>query len=286
MKRLAGALALGCCLLSARLALAQEPPGGFAEVEGGKVYYEACGSGREAVVLIHDGVLHSAGFDNVWPLLCKRYRVVRFDRRGFGRSPEAKQDSSAVEDLDAVLKAAGVTHATVVGGSEGGGVAVQFAARRPQTVDRLVLVGASIGGLAVSEHFEKRTEALVAALRKGGVFEAANDPYAVAPGHDEARRQALAILAANPQNITHRERRKPAPVTRSLLDQVICPTLILVGERDIADVQAWAGALEALIPDAKRVVMSDAGHLIYLEQPQAFVEQVEGFIGRTKPVRP
>jgi pimeloyl-ACP methyl ester carboxylesterase len=279
MNRLAGALALGCCLLSATLASAADPaPGGMIPVEGGQVYSETCGSGSRALLLIHDGVLHSAGYDAVWPALCKRYHVIRFDRRGYGRSLEAKAPYSSVEDAVAVMRAAGVEHATVIGASEGSAVAVQLAGRFPTFVDRLVLVGPTLGGLAVSDHFLKRNQALIGALRRGGPAEAVKDRYIAAPDHQQARDVAAAILAANPQNITHPDPRKPGPASRTYLSGIKVPTLILVGEYDIPDVQAHAGAAEAIMPDAKRVVMPDAGHMIYLERPDAFVEEVSRFL--------
>ena len=141
-----------------------------------------------------------------------------------------------------------------------------------------MLVGAEFG-LPPSEHFIKLNKARIAALRRDGVAAAyAADPYVMAPDHAEARRQAAALLVANPQNITHRDLHKPGPPLAPRLGQLKAPTLILVGEDDAPDVQASAGALEALIPDAKRVVMSDAGHTIYLEQRDAFVEQVSRFL--------
>jgi len=62
------------------------------------------------------------------------------------------------------------------------------------------------------------------------------------------------------------------------LHQIHIPTLILVGDADIPDVHAHAGAIEAGIAGSKRVVISDAGHLMYLEKPEEFSHQVIAFI--------
>jgi len=67
----------------------ESAPGHFVEVEKGKIYYEECGTGPDAVVLIHDGIAHSAVWDAVWPAFCKEFHTVRYDRRGYGRSPAA-----------------------------------------------------------------------------------------------------------------------------------------------------------------------------------------------------
>ena len=85
------------------------------EVDGGQIYYETCGKGPQAIVLIHDGVINSASFDDMWPVLCKDFRVVRYDRRGYGKSPAANTPYSPQEDLAAVMRAANVEHASLAG---------------------------------------------------------------------------------------------------------------------------------------------------------------------------
>ena len=76
-------MALACALaLTAGAARAE-----MVDVDGGQIYYETCGKGAQAIVLIHDGVVNSASFDDMWPILCRDFRVVRYDRRGYGKSP-------------------------------------------------------------------------------------------------------------------------------------------------------------------------------------------------------
>jgi alpha-beta hydrolase superfamily lysophospholipase len=85
---LAGLCLVWCQAPPQGAATASQPaPGTFVGVEGTKLYYEECGTGPEAVVLIHDGIVHSAVWDDVWPTLCKRFHTIRYDRRGYGRSP-------------------------------------------------------------------------------------------------------------------------------------------------------------------------------------------------------
>src|ERR1700733_6627382 len=135
---------------SAQTAASESDDGAFVNVEGGKLWYQTCGAGSKAMVLIHDGTLHSAAWDDVWPLFCKDFHVVRYDRRGYGRSPAATQSYSRTDDLAAVMRAARMEHAVVVGASAGGGIAVDFTLAHPKAVDRLVLVGPSISGLRYS----------------------------------------------------------------------------------------------------------------------------------------
>ncbi|RRN60642.1 alpha/beta fold hydrolase, partial [Caulobacter sp. 602-1] len=93
------------------------------------------------IVLLHGGVLHSAAYDDVWPMLCQRFKVIRYDRRGYGASPPAAQPYRPVDDLAVLLKALDPPHATLVGSSSGSGLAVDYALAHPEQVDRLVLAG-------------------------------------------------------------------------------------------------------------------------------------------------
>jgi 3-oxoadipate enol-lactonase len=120
--------------------------GSFVSVLGSRLYYEECGTGAEAVVLIHDGVVHSAVWDDVWPAFCRRFHTVRYDRRGFGRSPATTNWHSETDDLAAILRHTGVTRATLVGSSHGGEVSIDFTLAHPAVVRRLILVGAVVGG--------------------------------------------------------------------------------------------------------------------------------------------
>jgi 3-oxoadipate enol-lactonase len=62
---------------------------GFIDVDGGRLYYEESGQGIQTVVLVHDGVLDSAVWNDVWPEFCQHFHTIRYDRRGFGKSPAA-----------------------------------------------------------------------------------------------------------------------------------------------------------------------------------------------------
>jgi 3-oxoadipate enol-lactonase len=117
-------------------------PGSFVEVESGKLYYEECGSGPQTVIFIHDGIAHSAVWDDVWPAFCKQFHTIRYDRRGYGRSPEATTWYYEAEDLAALLRHSKVARAALVGSSHGGELSIDFTLQYPQMVQQLVLVGA------------------------------------------------------------------------------------------------------------------------------------------------
>ena len=79
------------------------------------------------------------------PLLAERHRVIRYDQRGFGRSPRPGS-YSLVEDLVAVLDAAGLERAALAGASRGGNIALATAVERPERVSALILLGSGLSG--------------------------------------------------------------------------------------------------------------------------------------------
>lgn len=269
------AIAVGCLILNASIAVAETR---FAQVEGGQVAYETCGSGSRALVLLHDGILDSSAYEGIWSPLCETFRVVRYDRRGYGASPSASAAYDPVADLAAVMQAAGVERATLVGSSAGGGVAVEFALAHPDSVDGLILVGAAVSGFRPTEHFMRRTATLVGLLSQGRLTEAVRDPYILTPSAEEARDFVVADLRAHPGNFGAGRMMRGGQGVMGRLGELTMPTLIVTGEVDMPDVHAHAGALEALIPNAQRIVMSESGHFVYLERPQAFVDVLEAFL--------
>jgi pimeloyl-ACP methyl ester carboxylesterase len=263
-------------------ATASPPGGSFVAVDGGRLYTEECGSGADVVILIHDGVVHSAVWDDVWPSFCKRFHTIRYDRRGYGRSPATTAWYSETDDIAAILHHAGATRATLIGSSHGGEVSIDFVLAHPDIVRRLILVGAVVGGLPYTEHFIARGVGNSALLRKGdipgGLKAWSNDPYLVAPGNDVARQKLLALLLANPQDMTHSDQVLEPKPALGRLSEIRVPTLVLVGDADIADVHAHAGAIEVGIPRARRIVIGGVGHLMYLEKPDVFTRTVMSFL--------
>jgi 3-oxoadipate enol-lactonase len=127
-------------------AVAQRPQGSFLGVDGSKIYYEECGTGPEAVVLIHDGIAHSVVWDGVWPAFCKQFHTIRYDRRGYGRSPVTTQPYFETDDLQALMHNLQIKRAMLVGSSHGGALAINFTLEHPALVEQWVLVGAVVDG--------------------------------------------------------------------------------------------------------------------------------------------
>lgn len=272
------AIAAGCLLLSAGSVHAAPS---FLPVEDGKLAYQTCGTGGETVILLHDGILHSAAYDEVWPLLCQRYRVVRYDRRGYGDSPPAAAPYEPAEDLAVLMKDLNIRHATLVGSSSGSGLAVDYALAHPRAVDRLVLVGPWVSGFDASFGFIARSLKLLALFKLGAVGIAAKDPYILTKNAAPQRERVAELLRAHPGNVTAGMKEQSLGAAKPRLGEIHAPTLILVGQVDIKDVQEQAKALEAAIPGARREVVPATGHLMYLERPKVFADLVVDFIDKT-----
>ena len=112
--------------------------------------HDVAGDGP-VLVLLHSGVCDRRMWDPQWSaLLNAGYRVVRCDFRGFGQSPVADRPYSDAEDVAELLGNLGIERAALVGSSYGGQVAMEVAARWPDTVTALVLLCSALPGHAPS----------------------------------------------------------------------------------------------------------------------------------------
>ena len=272
----------------ANLVFAQKAPSiekhtGNLDVGGSKIYYEECGTGA-VVVLLHDELLHSVTWDAEWEPLCRKYHAIRYDQRSYGKSDPPKSQYSPPEDLNALLTHLKIKHAVLVGSSFGAELAIDFALAHPEMVEGLFLLGPVVDGMEMSPEFQERRSKNNAPVADGNVRAAAEnwskDPYIVGERHDAARKKIYDVLSDDPQNLRSQgEFQTPSsPATTSRLAEIHVPTLILVGELDISDVHANAGAMESAIPGAQRDIIINAGHLVQLEQPEILVERLSRFV--------
>jgi len=253
---------------------------------GGAVFCEVAGHGPP-LVLTHDAFLHRESWEWQFESLSRSYRVVRWDRRGYGQSDEPRAPYASDEDLARVVADLTEPPAILMGCSNGGLLSLQCAIRHPELVAALVLVGPIVSGLSFTGHLTSR-----GGRRPSGDLTVAEeieywsstDPWFTAPENTGARRRLRALLTANPNNLSpkdHLERAYESPAL-PLLGQIAVPTLIIAGEHDIADVYAHCGAIEAAIPGASRLILPGSGHLPHFEVPGEFNAAVLGFLTTLK----
>jgi 3-oxoadipate enol-lactonase len=258
---------------------------GYINVKDGKLYYEMKGHGDETIVFIHDGLVHGEVWDNQFAAFAENFRVVRYDRRGYGRSPKPEKAYSNIEDLNQVFTSLNIDKAILIGMSAGGGLAIDFTLAHPDKVSSLIVVGAVVSGFSYSEHILTRGGRLkpedYANPERLLEYFVKEDPYEIAPQNKEVKEKLWTLMQAYPQNIDFAKNGLAEPPERQaigILKEIQVPTFIVVGEFDIPDVFVHAGAIESGIPNSQKAIIQNAGHLVPLEQPELFNLQVLNFL--------
>ena len=268
-------------ILSSQVLTSQTVVSGYIIADSDSIYYEAAGSGN-VIILIHDGLIHREVWDNQFGAFAKEYKVIRYDRRGYGKSSSAEGSYSHLDDLDSLFTQLKIDSACLIACSSGGALAIDFTLKYPDRVSSLVLVGAVVGGFSFTRHFNTRGGHLPASFSDDlaeSLYYASDDPYEIYSRNTAARKRAIEMVQNNPHRVYSRPRFNPRSVPAyRRLNEIKVPVLIMTGEYDIPDVHAHAGAINAGIPGSRRIIISDAGHLIPLEQPELFNEAVTGFL--------
>jgi 3-oxoadipate enol-lactonase len=255
---------------------------GYITVDGGKLFYEMTGKG-ENIVLLHDGMVDREIWDEQFPVLAKNYRVVRYDRRNYGKSSDPQAPYSNIEDLNQLFIQLKIDKAIIFGMSSGGGLAIDFTLKYPAKVSALVLVGAVVSGYGYTSHMFNRgghmnPAEVLADPQKTIHYFIWEDPYEIYSENSKAKEKVMKIMEANLHEEKGGFNKPPDRQAARFLSEIKVPVLVLVGEYDIPDVHAHAGVIEFGIPGAKREVILKSGHLIPIEQSEAFNESVLRFL--------
>jgi 3-oxoadipate enol-lactonase len=238
----------------------------FVRVDGGELYVEQAGSGQP-VLLLHAGVTDRRVWDLAVPPLAQRYRVIRYDGRGYGRSPAPAGPFSLVSDALAVLDHYGLPDAHFVGLSQGAATSVDVALAHPGRVRSLTLVAPGLSGFDWPQ-LPGYAERVAAAERDDATALAAAicrlwAPLSGAPGDDLASRMIMdnaGVFLADELEVD-----EPPAVDR--LDRIGVPTLVVLGDRDLDVITEIGDLLAAGIPGARRVMLAGADHMLPLRVP-------------------
>jgi 3-oxoadipate enol-lactonase len=245
------------------------------------LFYEATGSG-EAVVLIHAFSVDRRMWDPQVALLAGRYRVIRYDLRGHGKSEPPATAYSPYEDLRSVLDAVSVKRATLVGLSAGSEVAIDFAIAYPDRVERVVLAAPGLSGYTVPPM--PWLQPVLQAASAGEAERAAKlwvETPIMALRNDKTGASALAGIVMDNSRLWGFKTnpvRPLIPTAIKRLAEIKAPALVIVGDQDLPHIKEIAGLLVSGIAGARLVTIPGAGHIVNLDAPDAFDQAVNRFL--------
>ncbi len=252
-----------------------------AKNDGIDLEYIAVGTGP-ALLLVHGAGTNAAAWWQQVEHFRHTHRVIAYDHRVFGRSaaPQEHLDVSRLAaDAVAVMDAAGVTSATVVGHSMGGWTAIRMALEFPERVNRVVLSCSQAG----IDH-APASEAVASSRSRMG------------PTGPASLALSEAAMAANPAKAYLYEQIgffntgvDPATILKPLfapeamipvarLAEIACPVLMLTGELDAIWSPASLEGLVAAFPNGRFAVIPNAGHSPYFEAPDAYNAVIQRFL--------
>lgn len=254
-------------------------------VEGGDIRADVFGEGPPVVLL------HGWTFDaRIWrpqiAALAASRTVVALDRRGFGRSTAPPSLACEVQDLTIVQEALGLGRLALVGMSQGGRVALRFAAAHGEALTALVVFGAPLDGLAPDPAApEQIPVADYAALVRAGRLADMRARWLTHPLLQADEPAATALLGEIVGDYDGRDlmasdmsggARWPAPA----LGAIDTPTLVLTGDNDPPARRRAGDAIAAGLPRAVRCEIRGGGHVCNVTHPAEFNSLVTDFLDR------
>lgn len=253
----------------------------FVDVPNGYLYSQTHGAGLD-VVLLNAGYADLRMWDSTVAWLADLARVTTLDYRDTGLSSRAAEPYSELDDLAAVLDAAGVESALVVGVSDGARRGLAFAHRYPDRVRRVVAIGPALGGFPdpteeetaahgpMLELFARRERIRAA---EGVYAEAEVDLDTWAPALDTFQRRKMLGLAYASEYFIRLEDYLGAelgPPVKTRLGELTRPITVVAGGRDFKTSELWGRRIVREAPDATLVVIPDADHYPMLSTPKEF----------------
>lgn len=221
-----------------------------------QLYYKEQGAG-EPLLLLHGNGESGEYFSYQMDYFSKKYRVIAVDTRGHGRSPRGEAPFSIrqfAEDLRDFMDERRLDRAHILGFSDGGNIALVFALKYPQRVNRLILNGANLNAKGVKSRVQLPIEA---GYRIAKLFAAKNPA---------ARKNAeLLGLMVNDPNISPEE-----------LSRLRIPTLVIAGTRDMIR-ESHTKLICGSLPMGELALLPGS-HFVARENPAAFNRAVEEFL--------
>jgi 3-oxoadipate enol-lactonase len=250
------------------------------------INYEIAGEGVP-LVLIHGWAQDLTIWDAQVPIFAKNYRVIRYDRRGYGKSTGHSDPSADPDDLRILLDSLGIRSAFLLGLSAGSRAALNFAVAFPARVSALVIYGqALVPGFAPAPHGPTPVMALRDIAQKHGLDSAGRALLAhqltwAPPNRPDVRARFESLW----RSYSGRDLLDPQPesgrISHANLDQIATlriPTLVVSGDHDLPLFLAVGDTLVRRIPGAQRLIITNAGHGAHFARPTQFNDAILRFL--------
>jgi len=252
-------------------------------VDGGAVWADDSGGDGPPLVLLHPGVGDSRIWDPVLAPLTAKYRVIRYDARGFGQSPAPSVKFSLFDDLVAVLGHYEVQRAAFVGCSQGGGSSLALALEQPERVSALALLCPGIPGFPYPEEGDE-DDPLMAEYERAY---ATGDVDALA----DVMRQVWAAAGATPAvmeqlrsaaraGISAGDLELKDPPAFDRLGEISVPAALMVGDADYPPLVESNRQAAARIPGCEFLLVPGMDHLPPLREPGLVLDLVTRTLAR------
>jgi pimeloyl-ACP methyl ester carboxylesterase len=271
---------------------------GYAQVNNTKLYYEISGKG-EPLVLIHGSFGDRRFWDPQFMELSKKYKVLRYDIRGYGKSalPNSNELYRDVDDLKALMDYLGINKAHVCGLSLGSFILIDLALTYPDKCLSLIPIGPRVAGDGTDEYKTPNADSVRAIIattteivKSKGAKEATD--YLWTGNHAMGKcvvspktREALLKMGYEYSwwRYLHPSKREYAfPMAIKQLNEIKIATLVVSAEYDLALCKEVAAILAKGIQGAKMISIKNAGHMMNMDNPKEFNKAISEFIDKVK----
>lgn len=252
----------------------------YLQVNNTRLFYSIKGEGEPLVLL------HGVPFNDlrIWDYqvdtFARKYKVVCYDHRGYGKSDVPVSSFSYFDDLKFLIETLELKKVSVIGSSFGGSVAIDFALKYPELLKSLILVGPALNGYPYPPEF--MTEAMnmyMTAYSEGpeaAIEKSIENPFFEyffpSPERKEARAKVLQITRDAKKCFSWDPRIAAVlePYASERLNEIRIPTLIILSDRE-SDFNIEVGEyIHKNIENSTKVVIPDCGHLPHVENPEEF----------------
>src|SRR5580658_3174467 len=292
-----------CCLSVPLLHAADQRPGQTFQISNVSLYYEILGNAPGTPLVVANG---GPGFDHsylhlsdAWDTLAKTRKVVLYDQRGVGRSSRIAPGQTCtlrdqIEDLDALRAHIGEERIDLLGHSWGGYLVMAYAARYPQHIRRLLIVDSAAPKWGDTVFLFKN-------VFPEGVEREDADEFASQLGDKAAAARSLreyfSMLFYSPEKrdaaLAKMDEGSEVPEVNEAINKDLerfdlnpelpkyrFPTMVMTGRFDINVAPVVAYKIHKAIAGSEFVVFDRSGHMPFYEEPEKFVQTVEGFLSK------